>query len=142
MKHVKYNNIDIPIYEFDDAKPLIKQLSNDHAGDLTTVARGGRGRNKVEYYNYPCSFDIETTTIRSGELDYNAGTDAPPVAFPYLFQWNIYGHVIMCRTYSEAVQIFAWLSEYFRLGGNRKLILFDHNLNYEWGFWKNSASTT
>lgn len=136
MIHVKYNNIDIPIYEFDDAKPLIKQLSNDHAGDLTTVARGGRGRNKVEYYNYPCSFDIETTTIRSGELDYNAGADAPPVAFPYLFQWNIYGHVIMCRTYEHAEKIFNWITEYFKTAINRRLIFFIHNLNFEYVFFK------
>ena len=112
------------------------QLSDQYAGDITAVSRKGNGRNKVFYYNYPCSFDIETTTIKPGELDYQEDKNAPPIAFPYLFQWCIYGHVIMCRTYEEARQVFVWISEYFRLGGNRKIICFIHNLGYEYTFFK------
>ncbi|MBO7093661.1 MAG: hypothetical protein J6W33_01980, partial [Spirochaetia bacterium] len=136
MLRVKHQNDEISINEYPDALTCIQRLSRAFEGDVTPVSIGGRGRNKIEYYNYPCSFDIETTTIKPGELDYAYDPEAPPIAFPYLFQWNIYGSVIMCRTYSEAVQIFAWLSEYFRLGGNRKMVIFDHNLSYEWSFWK------
>ena len=136
MRSVKWQENEIEINEYRDALLCIQRLARAFEGDVTPVSRGGNGRQKIEYYNYPCSFDIETTTIKPGELDYAYDPEAPPIAFPYLFQWNIYGSVIMCRTYSEAVQIFAWLSEYFRLGGNRKMIIFDHNLNYEWGFWK------
>ena len=136
MKSVLYNGRPIPIYQYDEAETLIKKISNDNAGDLTKVARGGRGRNKIEYYNYPCSFDIETTTIKAGELDYIADEDAPPVAFPYLFQWNIYGRVIMVRQYEQAKDIFNWLVKYFRTATNRRLVLFVHNLNFEYVFWK------
>lgn len=136
MKSVLYNGRPIPIYQYDEAETLIKKISNDNAGDLTKVARGGRGRNKIEYYNYPCSFDIETTTIKAGELDYIAGEDAPPLAFPYLFQWNIYGRVIMVRQYEQAKDIFKWLVQYFRTATNRRLVLFVHNLNFEYVFWK------
>lgn len=136
MRLVKHQNDEIWINEYQDALKCIQRLSRAFEGDVTPVSRGGKGRNRIEYFNYPCSFDIETTTIKPGELDYAYDPEAPPIAFPYLFQWNIYGSVIMCRTYSEAVQIFAWLSEYFRLGGNRKMIIFDHNLSYEYGFWK------
>ena len=136
MKHLDYKTETISIFEYEDAHSLIMQLSKEYAGDVTVVSRGGGGRNKTEYYNYPCSFDIETTTIKPGELDYVGTDDDPPIAFPYLFQWCIYDHVIMCRTYSEAVQIFAWLSEYFRLGGNRKLVCFVHNLGFEHHFFK------
>lgn len=136
MRSVKHQDDTILVYEFEDAHREIMRLSKVYAGDTVTVATKGNGRNKIEYYQYPCSFDIETTTIKPGELDYAYDPEAPPIAFPYLFQWNIYGSVIMCRKYSEAVQIFAWLSEYFRLAGNRKLIFFDHNLNYEYGFWR------
>ena len=131
-----YHSDTINIYFYDEAKKLIQRLSNTYAGDITTVASGGRGRNRIEYYNYPCSFDIETTTIKPGELDYAYDPDAPPVAFPYLFQFCIYGEVIMCRTYEEALQIFAWIAEYFRTAKNRRLVFFDHNLGYEEHFFR------
>lgn len=136
MKTLEYQGNRIIIYEYKDARKLIMQLSDQYAGDVTLVSSKGRGRNKIEYYNFPCSFDIETTTIKPGELNYVGTQDDPPVAFPYLFQWNIYGRVIMCRHYREALQIFAWISEYFRLAGNRKLIIFDHNLGYEEHFFR------
>lgn len=136
MFTLRYQEEHIRIYEYKDAKHLIARLSDIYGGDKTLVARGGRGRNVIEYYNYPCSFDIETTTIKPGELDYKAGKDAPPIAFPYLFQFNLYGRVIMCRHYREAVQIFGQISKYFKLGGNRRLIFFIHNASYEYGFWR------
>lgn len=131
-----YHSYTINIYFYDEAKKIIQRLSNIYAGDITTVASGGRGRNRIEYYNYPCSFDIETTTIKPGELDYAYDPDAPPVAFPYLFQFCIYGEVIMCRTYEEALQIFSWIAEYFRTAKNRRLVFFDHNLGYEEHFFR------
>lgn len=136
MITVRYKGEDINITEYPEAEHLIMRLSDLYAGDVTLVSRGGNGRNKCEYYNYPCSFDIETTTIKPGELDYVGTEDDPPIAFPYLFQFNVYGSVIFCRHYHEAMQIFAWISEYFRLGGNRKLIFFDHNLSYEWHYFR------
>lgn len=136
MIKVKYKNEEINIFEYKEAERLIRRLSNEHAGDVTSVSRGGRGRNKVEYYNFPCAFDIETTSIRPGELDYNADDDAPPLAFPYLFQWNIFGNVIMVRTYKQAMAVFSWCAKYFRLAINRRLVFFVHNLNFEYFFWK------
>ena len=135
MIHVSWHDMPIDIYEYADAERLIMQLSDKYAGDVTEVCSKGNGRNRTEYYNYPCSFDIETTTIRPGELDYAGTISDPPIAFPYLFQWNIYGSVIMVRTYRHAMQIFSWITKYFRLAGNRKLICFDHNLGYEQFFF-------
>ena len=136
MKSLKYKDDIINVFFYDEAQVLIQRLSDKYAGDITVVSSGGRFRNKVEYYNYPCSFDIETTTIKPGQLDYPFDEYAPPVAFPYLFQWCIYGHVIMARTYAQALQIFRWLAEYFRLGGNRRMVIFDHNLGYEEHFFR------
>ena len=107
MIHVSWHDMPIDIYEYADAERLIMQLSDKYAGDVTEVCSKGNGRNRTEYYNYPCSFDIETTTIRPGELDYAGTVSDPPIAFPYLFQWNIYGSVIMVRTYKHAMQIFS-----------------------------------
>lgn len=135
MKELQYKDKIITIYEYADAEHIIMRLSDLYAGDITVVCSKGNGRNKIEYYNYPCSFDIETTTIKPGELDYAGTDDDPPIAFPYLFQWNIYDHVIMCRTYRQAMQIFSWISEYFRLGANRRIICYDHNLGYETAYF-------
>lgn len=136
MRSINYKDDIIRIYEYEDAKQLIIRLAKTYSGDLTSIATKGRGRNVVEYYNYACSFDIETTTIKPGQLDYPEDPEAAPVAFPYLFQWNIYGEVLMCRTYNQALQIFSWLIDYFRLAVNRKMIIFIHNLGYEWHFFQ------
>ena len=132
---LQYDKITIPVYEYADAYERLKELSEQHRKDVTSVSRGGRNRRKLYYYNYPCSFDIETTTIRSGQLDY-IHPDERPVAFPYLFQFNIFGSVIMVRQYQEALDIFRWLGELFIGGRNRRLILYDHNLSYEWSYFR------
>lgn len=131
-----YQGREIKITNFRDSKRLIMNLSNKYAGDITRVYKGGHRRNGIDYYNYPCSFDIETTTIKPGQLDYIGSPDDPPIAFPYLFQFNLYGSVIMCRKYQEALQIFSWIEDYFRLGSNRRMIFFIHNLGYEEHFFR------
>lgn len=131
MRTVSWQGRQIIIHEYADAEGLIMRLSDLYSGDITEVCSKGNGRNRIEYYNYPCSFDIETTTIKPGELDYAGTKDDPPIAFPYLFQWNIYGSVIMVRTYRQALQIFTWISRYFHLADNRRMVIFDHNLGYE-----------
>lgn len=136
MTTVKYQGENINIYWFSEAEQVIINLADKYTDDITPVSRGGKNRNKKFYYNYPCAFDIETTTIKPGELDYPAEKDAPPLAFPYLFQWNIYGKVIMCRTYDEAETIFKWISKYFIADTQRRLIFYDHNANFEWHFLK------
>lgn len=125
----------INIYWHDEAEQIISALAGRYRDDVTEVFRGGRRRNGVSYYNMPAAFDIETTTVRPGALGYE-NADGRPLGFPYLFQWCIYGTVIMCRTYDEAIDIFDWLSEYFIGKYNRSLIIFDHNLGYEYQFFK------
>ena len=110
-----YNGVEIPIYEFKDAHGLIFGLAERYKEDYTVITRGrAKERKKVGYYHFPCSFDIETTTVVPGQLGYEADPDAAPVAFPYLFQFNIYGSVIFCRTYEEALQVFDWTAEAVR----------------------------
>lgn len=131
----KQREITIPIYWHDEAEELIALLAARYHDDITKVYRGGKNRNGISYYNVPGAFDIETTTVRSGQLDYHH-PDGRPVAFPYLFQFCIYNTVIMCRTYSECADVFGWLSDYFIGARNTCLILYDHNAGYEYGFLK------
>lgn len=125
----------ITVYEYQNAERRIIELAETYKDDTVTIARGGRGRNKTNWYKYPCSFDIETTTYRSGELGY-FHPDGRPAAMPYLFQFNIYGSVFMVRYINEAMQIFEWLARYFINGDKKRLCLFVHNLAYEYGFFR------
>ena len=135
MQTLIYKGKNIPIYWHDEAEQIIAALAARYRHDVTPVSRGGRNRNKLYYYNIPAAFDIETTTIRPGQLDYTH-PDGRPVGFPYLFQFCVYDCVIMCRQYSEAIDIFNWLSVYFIGGTDKRLIMFDHNLGYEYSFFK------
>ena len=112
MKQIRHDAEVLTIYEYEDAEALIRELSVRYAEDYTVVRRG-RKRSKIKYYNYACSFDIETTTIAPGSWDYDPGPDGAPVGFPYLYQWCIYDHVIMVRHMDEALDVFRWLSDYF-----------------------------
>lgn len=135
MFTLQFKGNDFRVYEYRDAEALIAGLSEKYQDDLTAISKGGRGRNRKYYYNYCCSFDIETSTINSGSFGYDH-PDGRPLGVPYLFQFNIYGRVIMCRYIEQAAEIFDWLGRYFIGGTNRVLTIFDHNLGYEYGFFK------
>lgn len=135
MFRLSYQGREIVVYEYCDARELIAGLARQYRYDTTKVRRSGRSRSVIRYYNYPCSFDIETTTVRPGTLGYKR-EDGRPVAFPYLFQFNIYGRVLMVRKLSEADEVFTMLAEEFHTSEHRRLIIFDHNLGYEYGFLK------
>lgn len=135
MFSVRDGKNDIRVYELEDAEELIAALAERYKDDVTAISKGGRNRNKYLYYNYPCSFDIETTTLRSGELDYFR-EDGRPAALVYLCQFNIYGNVIMVRTQEDAIKIFDWLALYFIGQRRRRLVIFDHNLGFEYSFFK------
>lgn len=134
MKVLKYKEDIINVYFYTETERLIKRIAEERKDDVTAISRGGKGRNKKYYYNFPCSFDIETSTILPGSFGYEH-PDGRPLGVPYLFQWNIYGYVIMCRYIREAVQIFNWIAKYF-CKDNKTLVLFDMNLAYEYGFFK------
>lgn len=139
MKELRYKGDTIAVYEFEDAHGLIFELAAEYKDDYSIITRGrGKNRRRVAYYHYPCAFDIETTTIVPGQMGYKGGPEAPPVAFPYLFQFCVYGRVIFCRTYTEAMQVFDWLAEAFRCDEYTHVIIFDHNLGYEWAFFRDS----
>jgi len=132
------NDEHISIYEYQDAEKLIEELAASYADDVTIISHGGKKRQTTHYYNYPCSFDIETTTITAGEYGYLPlePKDAQPIAFPYLFQFNIYGRVVMVRQFEEALKIFDLLAENFCKHKYKRLVIFVHNLGYEYHFFK------
>lgn len=78
----------------------------------------------ITYYNVPCAFDIETTNIKCDR----------PYAFMYHWQFCINDIVIFGRTWRELCLFFDRLAELLGLCENKKLVIYVHNLAFEFQF--------
>lgn len=81
---------------------------------------------KIRYYNLPCAFDIETTNINDDPHN--------RMAFPYHMQLMIGSTFITCRTIDELGQVFTSLQQFYGLDGKKRLIVYVHNLPFEFQF--------
>ena len=86
---------------------------------------------RIEYFNLPASFDIETTSWIDGE-DENGN----PIkcATMYIWQFGLNGSVIYGREWSEFGSLLEFLVDNLGLSENRHLIIYVHNLGYEFQF--------
>ena len=88
-----------------------------------------RTQKKISYYNIPCAFDIETTSIkvqRSSQMDKQA--------FMYIWQFCIGGFVVIGRTWDEFIELYDKLVEFFDTSRDKHLIIYVHNLGFEFQF--------
>ena len=88
-----------------------------------------RTNKKVDYINLPCGFDIETTSIKVGEAK---------SAFMYIWMIGI-GHdngVYYGRTWEELVDTLQLISDTLELSPERRLVVYVHNLGYEFQFMR------
>ena len=81
---------------------------------------------RKQYYNIVCAFDIETTSF-SNQLDEKC-------AIMYCWQMAINGRVILGRTWNEFIKVLNRLTEFFNLNTDRRLIMYVHNLSFEFQF--------
>lgn len=83
---------------------------------------------KVAYLNIPCAFDIETTSmIINGEK----------FAFSYVWQFGIgLNNVFYGRTWGELLDFLTDLKDWLGLNENKRLIIYVHNLGYEFQFMR------
>jgi hypothetical protein len=96
---------------------------------------------KIEYFNVPCSFDIETTSFfrSTGNIEEKA-------AIMYEWTLGINGAVIIGRTWEEFLTVYKALVEILDLWEYKRLIIYVHNLAFEFQFmrklfqWKNVFS--
>ena len=95
-----------------------------------------RTNKKLEYINLECGFDIETTSTK---------IDDEKVAFMYVWMFGL-GHgepVIYGRTWEEFKSLCLNLKSRYGLFEGKRLIIYVHNLSYEFQFikdlfqWKN-----
>lgn len=85
--------------------------------------------SRTLYYNVPCSFDIETSSFQI-KVD---GVDTK-VSTMYIWQFGINGYVIYGRTWEQFGALLTALVDYLDLNKGRRLIVYVHNLGYEFQF--------
>ena len=84
---------------------------------------------KITYMKMFTVFDIETTTI-------HPDPDVAPEGFMYHWQMNIGGVVVFGRRWEEWVELMQTISKWLALSDERRLVVYVHNLAYEFQFIK------
>lgn len=107
------------------------------------------GNNKgKKVYNVPCSFDIETTSFyrdtdgntynyeQYSKLTDGAGRKLKleKCSVMYVWQFGINGFVILGRTWEQFITMCETIAEHLQLSEKRTLIIYVHNLSYEFQF--------
>lgn len=88
-----------------------------------------RTKNKIEYYDIPVAFDIETSTIQQGGEHYS---------FMYIWQFGIgldnINYILYGRTWEEFERLILKLGYMLELSNERKLVIYIQNAAYEFAF--------
>lgn len=90
----------------------------------------------ITYLEIPCAFDIETTNIYKRDPDGAINTDERPYAFMYHWQFCINDEVCFGRTWDEFLELLDNLTMRMSLSKNRRLVIWCHNLFFEFTFFK------
>lgn len=85
-----------------------------------------KDNKKTWYYNVPCSFDIEVSSFKSIHMDKRCCM--------YMWSFAIYDKVVIGRTWEEFIEMCYTISEELMLDENCRLIIYVHNLSYEFQF--------
>lgn len=88
----------------------------------------------VSYLEIPCAFDIETTNIYQRDSGGNIAKDPRPFAFMYHWQFCLDDQVVFGRTWKEFQELLKALEERMNLSINHRLVVYVHNLPFEWAF--------
>lgn len=105
---------------------------------MVTASDKHNHKNKVQYFNIPCSFDIETTSFI--EQVPNPSTRSQKRFIPkkratmYIWQMSLNGTEIYGRTWSQFHIFLGQLEHFLGLDYSRRLIMYVHNLSYEMQF--------
>lgn len=104
-------------------------------------------KQEIEYYNTAFSFDIETTSFY-----YENGCSIIPkanetekynkAAVMYIWQFGVGDDVYFGRTWQDFKDFLMMLKEYFFLDTDRKIIIYVHNLAYEFQFLRKEFNIT
>lgn len=130
---------DSKIYKPDEIRTVLDISVNKR--HLISNAKG------ITFYNIPCSFDIETSSFyrdeRKTQYDYaekmeikesDSKFNPEKIAIMYIWQFGINGRVIIGRTWEEFLNVCDVITETLELNENKRLIVYVHNLSYEFQF--------
>lgn len=84
---------------------------------------------KITYMKIYATFDIETTTI-------HPDPEEAPEGFMYHWQMDIGGVVVYGRRWEEWLRLMTTISEWLELSPERRMVIYVHNLAYEFQFIK------
>lgn len=115
-------------HSFNLQKPLdYEKFISEVDQSISLVNQRIVSKGKIDYYNIPASFDIET---------YSSYYKGRKFANMYIWQLGINGSTLYGRTWTEFVRILDDLSKHFETSINKRLIIFVHNLSYEFQFMR------
>lgn len=126
------------IHTIDDFKNDVKEIFRDEA-IITKKMR----KSLVLYYNTPNAFDIETTSFYKSTGTINPLTipgkmtkDRTKSAFMYIWQVMLNGYIVIGRTWKEFMELIETLNNELNLDENKRLVIYVHNLAYEFQFMR------
>ena len=111
---------------FNEIKWNIIDKKLNSANFITTTSK----RKKVKYLDLSLSFDTETTST------YTTNEPREKFAYMYVWQFGIDGYYCYGRTWSEFLQLCKHLQKTLDLNERRRLIIFIHNLSFEFQFFR------
>ena len=111
---------------FNEIKWNIIDKKLNSANFITTTSK----RKKVKYLDLSISFDTETTST------YTTNEPREKFAYMYVWQFGIDGYYCYGRTWSEFLQLCKHLQKTLGLNERRRLIIFIHNLSFEFQFFR------
>lgn len=103
-------------------KKELEQYINSVSRETKKVTRTKKGN----YYELVCSFDIETTST------YTANNEK--FAFMYEWTFGIENYICYGRTWDSFLELIEVLIKKLKLGKNKRLAVYVHNLGFEFQF--------
>lgn len=109
--------LDYHIYNINDIDKLLIE-------DIKTV----KTNKEIEYLNVPATIDIESSSFYDNKGE--------KTAIMYSFVIGINGRGIIGRTYNDLLTICKKLVDFYKLTRKKRLIIYVHNLEYEFQFFR------
>lgn len=91
-----------------------------------------KDNKSIVWYNVPASFDIETSSFYENDIH----TPENKRAIMYIWQFGIGNLVTYGRTWAEFDSFLMTVSEILSLNEKCRLVVYVHNLPYEWQFMR------
>lgn len=101
-------------------KEFFEAVGEPSSSDIVT-----RGSNLPDYINVAASFDIETSSVKSGDVKF---------ATMYIWQFGMNGVTIYGRTWTEFSQLMEAIVHHYNICNHKRLVVYVHNLSYEFQF--------